>query len=112
MDYPLLPPDIHLFYDASFVQEIDRVLDLNLSQPLDKLALLISLLRKGIQNLSNSEQRVRNEENWNTLSYSIENIGSIFFHIIQDSDTGDTFLQIIGIRWKLKESYFFHDFSV
>ena len=112
MDYPLLPPDVHLFYDASFVQEVDRVLDLNLSQPLDKLALLISSLRKGIQNLSNSEQRVRNEENWTTLSYSIENIGRILFHIIQDSETGEKYIQIIGIRWQLQEGYFFKNFSV
>ena len=112
MDYPLLPPDIHLYYDVSFVQEVDRVIECNLAQPLEKQALLISLLRKGIQNLATSNPLVKNEDNWTTLSYSIESIGSILFHVIQDADSGDTFIHIVGIRWKLKESYLFREFVI
>lgn len=112
MDYPLIPSGIQLYYDASFVKEVDRVLDLNLSLPLDKVAYMMSLLRKGIQSLTNDNERVRNEDDWNTLSYSIDNIGIVFFHLIQDAETRETFIQITGIRWALKDSPFFKDFQV
>lgn len=112
MEYPLIPSGIHLYYDASFIKEVDRVLDLNLSQPLEQVAYMMSLLRKGIQNLTNDNERVRNEDDWSTLSYTIDNIGIVLFHLIQDAETRETFIQITGIRWTLKDSSFFKDFLV
>lgn len=112
MDYPFTPPNLHLYYDQAFVQEVERVLDLNLTQPLERFALFLSWLRKGIQDLTGDFTLVKNEDGWKDLSYQITDIGTVYFQIIQDIETSDIFIRITGIRWSFKQGYHFKSFKL
>ena len=112
MDYPLTPSNIHLYYDLAFVQEVERVLELNLTQPMERFALFLSWLRKGIQDLTDGLTLVRNEREWKDLSYQIPEIGTVFFQIIQEIETDETFIRIKSIQWSFKQGYHFKTFNL
>ena len=69
MQSPITDHGVILRYSPSFLAEIDRVIDMNLDK-IALVALFISRLLKGIQNLTNAEQEV--QSSWGMHSYEIE----------------------------------------
>ena len=99
---------VSLLYTPNVPEEIENIINLNLSRSMDLLALFISRLLKGLQNLSNADEgfHVR----WGQSSYAIEDIGTVFFRPILDSETGEKIFMIYKIQWMFETSRFFSGF--
>lgn len=105
---PITGRDVILRYSPSFLIEIDRVIDLNLDK-ITLIALFISRLLKGLQNLTNANQEVMSS--WGMYSYEIEDIGIVDFKLIINPISGVTAIAIESIHWKLATSRFFSSFE-
>ena len=105
---PITDSHIVLRYSPEVVSEIDRIVDSNLDKvPL--VALFISRLLKGIQNLSNTDQEVNSS--WGIHSYEIEDIGVLEFRLFLDINTNITTIAVEQIKWSFLRSRFFSDFN-
>lgn len=70
---------------------------MNLSVPLDKVALFISRLLKGFQNLANSDNDFI--PYWGDYLYEMEDIGMVVFQPIFDTTSESTAFYVKSIRW-------------
>lgn len=91
-------------YAKSVVEEIDHVIDRNLDKP-TLVALFISRLLKGFQNLTNVRP------NWGTYTYEIEDIAIVSFKMYCDASDGSIAIAIDSIQWTFATSRFFSDFA-
>ena len=98
-----------LLYTPDVASEIETVINLNLEQPMTLVALFISRLLKGLQNLSNAEDGFH--VSWGRCSYEIEDIGTVFFRPVLDPETGEKAFLIDQIQWKFETSRFFSSFQ-
>lgn len=106
---PITRNEVLLRFAPGVVKEIDAVIDQNLKQP-SLVALFISRLLKGFQNLTNEDLPV--DSVWGNHSYVIEDIGTVDFLVFKDSVTGQTAIAVEDIRWSFFNSRFFSSFEV
>ena len=99
---------VPLVYMPSVADEIEAIINLNLAQPMELVALFISRLLKGLQNLSNAEDGFH--MNWGQASFEIEDIGIVFFRPVADAETKERILLICQIQWSFETSRFFPSF--
>lgn len=92
---PVTSPSVIIRYSPSFLAEIDRVIDLNLDK-IALVALFISRLLKGIQNLTNADEKVSSA--WGSHTYEIEDIGTVVFRLFMNPETGVTAIAIEQIH--------------
>lgn len=83
MDSRVRTTGVELIYSSEVTSEIERIISLNLSVPLDKVALFISRLLKGFQNLANSDNDFI--PYWGDYLYEMEDIGMVVFQPIFDT---------------------------
>lgn len=100
---------ISLFFPVSFWDSVDAVIDLNVERHTSEVALFISRLIKGLQDLSNVEESV--DSVWGVHSFEIEDIGVVSFKPKMDLDSGKRILVIESIRWTFGTSRFFSMFE-
>ena len=105
---PITKDGVLLKYAKSVVEEIDQVIDRNLDKP-TLVALFISRLLKGFQNLTTAEYEVR--PNWGTYTYEIEDIAIVSFKMYCDASDGYIAIAIDSIQWTFATSRFFSDFA-
>ena len=105
---PITKDGVLLKYAKSVVEEIDQVIDRNLDKP-TLVALFISRLLKGFQDLTNAEYEVR--PNWGTYTYEIEDIAIVSFKMYCDASDGSIAIAIDSIQWTFATSRFFSDFA-
>ncbi len=96
---------VPLLLSASFVLEVERVIDMNIDADVSRVAFFISRLIKGLQNLSCSEGGY--EVSWGNYSYEIEDIGLVQFVPLMDNESGEKTFHIISIQWTFSISRFF-----
>ncbi len=102
--------DTELFYSAIVSYDIENTININLNQPLRLVALFISRLLKGLQNLTNCKDDWGGA--WGYKSYFIEDIGTVFFLPVYDPNTGEYALYVNDIQWSFESSRFFGSFTV
>lgn len=105
---PLTHEGIQLRYSPRVIAEIDSVIDHNLGN-LNLLALFISRLLKGLQNLTNDDIVV--DSSWGNHAYEIDDIGMVSFKVIIDSSSGVKYIVIESIQWAFLTSRFFNEFD-
>lgn len=86
--------DTELIYSAIVSYDIENTININLNQPLRLVALFISRLLKGLQNLTNCK------DDW------------VFFLPVYDPNTGEYALYVNDIQWSFESSRFFGSFTV
>lgn len=105
---PLTHEGTKLRYSPQVIAEIDSVIDYNLGN-LNLLALFISRLLKGFQDLTNDDVVV--DSSWGNHSYEIEDIGVVSIRVIIDSSSGVKYVVIESIQWTFGTSRFFKEFD-
>ncbi len=110
MDGRVCGTDTELFYSAIVSYDIENTININLNQPLRLVALFISRLLKGLQNLTNCKDDWGGA--WGYKSYFIEDIGTVFFLPVYDPNTGEYALYVNDIQWSFESSRFFGSFTV
>lgn len=100
---------VPLIYSTSFIEEVERVIQENVDENVSGVALFISRLIKGLQNLSNSDGEYQN--NWGEYTFDVEDIGVICFRALIDADKGEKTYAIESIRWTFGTSRFFSRFN-
>lgn len=90
------------------IAEIDSVIDHNLGN-LNLLALFISRLLKGLQDLTNDDIVV--DSSWGNHTYAIDDIGVVSFKVIIDSSSGVKYIAVESIQWAFPTSRFFNEFD-
>ncbi len=108
MNFPLTPEGITLIYSTRVIEEIDRVIDNNLDN-LQLLALFISRLLKGLQNLCNDNLEINSS--WGEHFFEIEDIAKVYFGIIIDPGSNEKFITVDTIQWTFATSRFFSGFE-
>lgn len=106
---PITKDNILLKFAPIVITEIDQIIENNLDNP-SLVALFISRLLKGFQNLSNEE--LETYANWSNYSYEIDDIDTVSFKVYCDSATGILALVIDDINWSFPTSRFFSSFLV
>ncbi len=96
---------IPLMFSASFISQLEEVVNRNVDSSVTQVALFISRIIKGLQALSRSEGTYN--VSWGTYSYSIEDIGVVHFQPLMDMETGDRVYHILSIQWTFATSRFF-----
>ena len=109
MDSRVRTTGVELIYSSEVTSEIERIISLNLSVPLDKVALFISRLLKGFQNLANSDNDFI--PCWGDYLYEMEDIGMVVFQPIFDTTSDSTAFYVKSIRWNFPNSRFFYMFD-
>jgi len=110
MDRRICGLGIELVYSPEFINEVERIIDLNLNTSTELIGLFISRLIKGLQNLSNSDSEFRIK--WGIYEYEIEDIGTVGFLPLFDPESGERVLHIQNIAWHFATSRFFGDFII
>lgn len=100
---------VPLLYSSSFLDEVERVIVKNVDDHVSSVALFISRLIKGLQDLSNSDVEVF--MNWGICNYMIEDIGVVSFRALVDEETGERLYAIDDIKWMFATSSFFSMFN-
>lgn len=101
---------IPLQFSSEFVSEVEAVVDMNANSNTAKVALFLSRLIKGLQNLSRSEAGFA--VSWGCYSYEIEDIGIVSFRPLLDAESGQKVFHILSIYWTFATSRFFREFLV
>ena len=109
MQIPISNTGVPLLYSASFMLEVEQVIDVNVVKDVSGVALFISRLIKGLQGLSNLSDV---DMLWGKYSYSIEDIGIVHFRPLFDEETGEKVYAIEDIRWTFVTSRFFSGFCL
>lgn len=110
MNLGIVNTDIPLLLSASFVSEVDNVIDCNVDTNVALVSLFFSRLIKGLQNLSRSDMEI--PFSWGLFSYEIEDIGVVRFTALMDEMTGEKAFHILFISWTFNTSRFFNRFIV
>ena len=100
---------VPLIYSTPFIEEVERVIQENVDENVSGVALFISRLIKGLQNLSNSDGDY--QKNWGEYLFEVEDIGVICFRALTDAETGEKTYAIDSIRWTFANSHFFSSFK-
>lgn len=108
MDLPISNVGFALFYSTSFLEKVEAVIDANVDERVSDVALFITRLIKGLQNLSNSDSEVA--ASWGEYLYDIEDVGVVSFRLLFDEATGEKVLAIENVRWAFSTSRFFSGF--
>ncbi len=108
MNFPIVKAGIPLILSASFIAEVDNVINNNVDTNVPLIALFISRLIKGLQNLSCSEGGY--SSSWGNYSFEIEDIGIVRFAALIDDESGEKAFHVLSISWTFATSHFFHDF--
>lgn len=101
--------DVPLLFSPLFIEEVESVIDKNVSDRVSDVALFISRLVKGLQNLSKIEDGVY--KYWGEYTYEIEDIGVVHFRPLFDSADGKCIFAIERMDWKFSTSRFFMAFN-
>lgn len=109
MQFPISNLAVPLLYSSSFLDEVESVIVKNVDDNISGVALFISRLIKGLQNLSNADVEVL--MNWGKCSYEIEDIGIVTFRALMDEETGEKAYAIEEIKWTFASSPFFSSFN-
>ena len=110
MQMPISHTGITLQYSTAFLENVESVINLNVDKDVSRVALFISRLLKGLQNLSKEDAEF--SFSWGKYSYSIEDIGTVYFHPLFDEETGEKAYAIDDIQWTFGTSRFFSAFSI
>ena len=105
---PISNTGISLQYSTTFLEKVERVINLNVDKDVSRVALFISRILKGLQNLSKEDTDFN--MSWGKYSYSIEDIGTILFRPLFDEETGEKAYAIDDIQWAFGTSRFFSGF--
>ena len=105
MDFPIVHTGISLYLSPAFVQQVDEVIENNVYDNTQLVALFISRLIKGLQNLSNIDAVV--DCFWGEHTYTIEDIGIISFCPLIDTLSQKPTFAIESISWTLSISSLF-----
>jgi hypothetical protein len=89
--------------------EVEQIVDINVVKDISSVALIISRLIKGLQDLSNLSDV---DMLWGRYSYGIDDIGTVHFRPLFDEETGEKVYAIEGIRWTFVTSRFFSGFCL
>jgi len=98
---------IPLMFSASFISQLEDVVNRNVNSNVSLVALFISRIIKGLQALSCSEGTYH--ISWGTYSYTIEDIGVVCFQPLMDIETGERAYHILSIQWTFATSHFFSE---
>ena len=109
MFFPIVNVEYPLVLSASFIVEVENVINRNSDSNVSLVALFISRLIKGLQNLTCSDDEY--SISWGNLSYEIEDIGVVDFTPLVDDESREKVLYISMIRWTFATSRFFSEFS-
>lgn len=99
---------VQLIYSPEVEAEFETTIGQNLDRPLTTVALFISRLLKGLQDLSNATDF---RFSWGRYYYLIEDVGEVSFYPVQDMETGEKAFMIESIDWRFETSRFFSEFS-
>lgn len=99
---------ISLLYSAVFLDKVEHIINLNVDQDVSRVALFISRLLKGLQDLSKEDSGFG--VSWGQYSYRIEDIGIIHFRPVFDEETGEKAYAVDDILWTFETSRFFSGF--
>ena len=105
---PLTDTSIRLRVSPELVLEINRVIDLNLDK-VQLVALFISRLLKGLQDMTNAEEDV--SSSWSVCTYEVEDIGIFAFRLFLDTNNGITTFAVDSVRWTFATSRYFSGFE-
>ena len=109
MEFNIVKTDVPLLMSASFLMEVETVVDRNVESNVSLVALFLSRLIKGLQNLSCSDGEY--SVSWGNYAYSIEDIGIVGFCPLMDPETGEKAFHLISIQWTFSTSRFFSMFD-
>ena len=109
MKLPIVNTGIKLFLSPLFLQQVDEIVDKNADEHTELVALFMSRLIKGLQNLSNIDTLTQTSM-WQHV-FTIEDIGIISFMPFFDSSSHTQYIAVEHIEWTLRTSYFFHVFN-
>ena len=87
MFFPIVNVEYPLVLSASFIVEVENVINRNSDSNVSLVALFISRLIKGLQNLTCSDDEYA--ISWGNLSYEIEDIGVVDFTPLVDDESGE-----------------------
>ena len=110
MDGKVCGTDTELIYSAKVSFEIENTINININQPLSLVALFISRLLKGLQNLTNCKDDWG--VSWGYSTFVIDDIGTVFFLPVYDPETEESAIYINDIKWSFESSRFFGSFIV
>ena len=98
---------IQIQYAPSVLVKVDSVIDKNLNNS-SQVALFISRLIKGFQNLTNEDLIINSS--FGKYTYEIEDIGVVLFSYFFNPETGISAFVIDDIYWTFPTSRFFSSF--
>lgn len=109
MDLPIVNTGIKLFLSPVFLQQVESIVDKNADDNTDLVALFISRLIKGLQNLSKLDTPTQTSTGRHL--FTIEDIGVISFIPISDSSSHMQYIAVEQIDWTFSTSFFFNVFT-
>lgn len=109
MVFNIVNTDVHLLLSATFLAEVESVVERNVDFNVSLVALFLSRLIKGLQNLSCSDGEY--SVLWGNYTYVIEDIGVVSFHPLMDPETGEKAFHVLAIQWTFSSSRFFSAFE-
>ena len=97
MQLDIVGLDVPLLFSPTFLNEVEDVVDRNVNDNVSLVALFISRLLKGLQNLSNSDMAVL--RTWGKFSFEIEEIGIIHVMPLYDPETHERVYAVESVQW-------------
>ena len=105
MKLDIIGLNVPLLFSPAFIQEVETVIDKNVDTNVQLVALFISRLLKGLQNLANSDEEVL--RSWGQFSYEIEDVGIVLVSPLYDPDTLERSYAVESIKWTFATGKFF-----
>lgn len=109
MEIPVVNTGYPLLLSRAFLQQVDDLIEKNVENHTRQIALFLSRLIKGLQNLSNLDPLV--DSRWGENTYQIDDIGVVVFQPVRDSVSQQSAILVERIHWQLSTSFFFSEFS-
>ena len=109
MEIPVVNTGYPLLLSRAFLQQVDDLIEKNVENHTRQVALFLSRLIKGLQNLSNLDPLV--DSRWGENTYQIDDIGVVVFQPVRDSVSQQSAILVERINWQLSTSFFFSEFS-
>lgn len=109
MQLVIIGLNVPLLFSPAFIQEVETVIDKNVDTNVQLVALFISRLLKGLQNLANSDEEVLRIGG--EFSYEIEDIGIVLVSPLYDPDTSERSYAVESVKWTYASGKFFKGLS-
>ena len=109
MNLPIVNTGVLLYISPYFLSQVDEVIANNSDNNTQLVALFLSRLIKGLQNLSNMDTPT--DSSWGKHTYTIEDIGIVSFRPVIDREKQQPAIAIEQIEWTFVNSYFFNSFK-